>query len=290
MSSVAVSLATEAEAPACLALLPQARQLPAELLIARHGGRLAGAAAVIWRSWAKPGGFPLAVHVLPQERRRGVGRRLVGEALALARDEAPGLWSLEPEDVAGPAAAFLESCGFSLSRRQHHFQASVEAMGANLAPLVARMRQRGRIPADAQVVSLAEAPLQEIGWLVSEEFGGGPMRALVGLQRRAGLGGEAADPSLAVLHEGKLAAVMLLRIEDGVAVIDARVVAPSARGDWPNAVLLDESVARVRARGVTEFRFHCDEDVRDTLSLARRCGAREVAKKGLYYYALSAAA
>ena len=28
-----------------------------------------------WRSWATPGGFPLAIHVIPGNRRQGVGRR-----------------------------------------------------------------------------------------------------------------------------------------------------------------------------------------------------------------------
>lgn len=287
---MAVSVASEAEAPACLALLPQARQMPVELLIARRQGRLAGAAAVAWRSWAKPGGFPLAIHVIPDERRRGVGRALATGAIELATGEAAGLWSLEPEAVDGAAARFLEACGFGLTRRQHHFQASVEALSESVRPLVALMRRRGRIPADARVVALADAPLQEISWLVSAEFGGGPFRALAGLQRRAGANPtREADPSLVVMQGDQVAAVMLWRIEDGVAVIDARVVAPQARGDWANALLLDESLEHIRALGASAFRFHCDEDVADTLSLARRCGAREVAKKGLYYYALSGA-
>lgn len=290
MSSVAVSVASEAEAPACLALLPQARQMPTELLIARHEGRLAGAAAVAWRSWATPGGFPLAIHVIPEARRRGVGRALAARAVDLARGETAGLWSLEPEPVDGPAAAFLGACGFILTRRQHYFQASIEALSTSVRPLAARLRQRGRVPANARVVKLADAPLQEISWLVSTEFGGGPFRALSGLQQRAGLGptGEA-DPSLVVMQGDQVAAVMLWRIEDGVAVIDARVVAPQARGDWANALLLDESLEQIRALGIGDFRFHCDEDVADTLSLARRCGAREVSEKGLYYYALNAA-
>ena len=290
MSSVSVSLASEAEAPACLALLPQARQMSGELLIARRDGRLAGAAAVAWRSWATPGGFPLTLTVIPGERRAGVGRRLAAQAIELARGETAGLWSLEPEAVGGPAAAFLEACGFALTRRQHHFQASIAALSATVRPLVTRLRQRGRVPEDVRVVTLAQAPLPEISWLVSTEFGGGPFRALANLQRRASQGPAAeADPSVVILQGDQVAAVMLLRIEDGVAAIDARVVAPQARGAWANAMLLDESLERTRALGIGEFRFHCDEDVADTLSLARRCGAREVSEKGLYYYAFNGA-
>src|SRR5258708_7744717 len=104
MSTVSVGPASEAEAVACLALLPEVPPSPAEFLIARQDGRLAGAAAVVWRSWAKPGGFPVRVHVLPTMRRQGVGRRLMTEAVGLATGEAEGLWSLEPETLEGPAA------------------------------------------------------------------------------------------------------------------------------------------------------------------------------------------
>ncbi|MDB5435602.1 MAG: hypothetical protein JWR47_1859 [Phenylobacterium sp.] len=290
MSTVSVDLAGEAEVPACLALLPEARHSPAEFLIARHDGRLAGAAAVIWQSWAKPGGFPLRVHVMPAMRRQGVGRRLMAEAVGMTAGEAEGLWSLEPEPLESPAAAFLQACGFGLARRQHHFQASGEALDGAIAPLVARLRARGRIPAEARVVSLSEAPMEEVGWLVSAEFGGGPFRTLHNLRQRATRQGVSTeDLSQVVLLGTKVAAVLLGRMDHGVAVIDARVVAPDARGDWAGALQLDAILRWGLPRGVREFRFHCDDDVRDTLSLARRCNAREVAKTGLFYYALSAA-
>jgi hypothetical protein len=52
--------------------------------------------------------------------------------------------------------------------------------------------------------------------------------------------------------------------------------------------LLDAILRRGLTLGVAEFRFHCDDDVRDTLSLARRCNARQIAQKGLFYCALNA--
>jgi GNAT superfamily N-acetyltransferase len=289
MRMITITRADESEVPAALALLPEARQMPAELLLARHDGRLAGAAAVMWRSWATPGGFPLQVQVIPEMRRQGVGRRLVEAAIKLARGETPGLWSLEPTPIEGPAAAFLTACGFSIGRHQRSFQATGQALRANVAPALARMSARGRVPTDGRVVPLAEAPLEAVSWLVSAEFGGGPFRALQNLAGRvAERGISTEDMSQVVMQGDKVAAVLLARMDYGVAVIDARVVAPDARGGWAGALQLDAILQWGLKRGVAEFRFQCDDDVRDTLALARRSDARELEQKALFYYALSA--
>jgi GNAT superfamily N-acetyltransferase len=289
MSTLAVARAQEAEAAACLALLPEARQLPAELLVARRDGVLAGAAAVIWQSWAKPGGFPLLIHVLPDLRRQGVGRELMAAAKALAAGETDGLWSLEAVDLDGPAAAFLAASGFEPARRQQFFQARTAAMRERLGPLLERLRARGRIPADARVVPLREAPLEEVSWLVSKEFGGGPFRALnllAGRNRNTGISTE--DKSQVLVYAGRVGAVVLARMDYGVGVVDARVVAPGLRGDWASALVLEQVLERAEAEGVAEFRFHCDETVLDTLHVARRAGARQAATKALFYWAASA--
>jgi GNAT superfamily N-acetyltransferase len=273
-----------------LALLPEARGFPAELLIARRDGALAGAAAVAWQSWAKPGGFPVRVHILPDHRRQGVGRALVEAAKALTDGETIGLWSLDPIDLDSDTAAFAHACGFQAARRQQFFQARTSAIGERLHPMMARLRQTGRIPPGARVVPLAEAPLAEVGWLVSAEFGGGPFRALNTLAgRTANTGVSTGDKSQVVIHDGKVVAVLLARMDYGVGVVDGRVTAPGWRGDWPGALALDQVLRRAEAEGVAEFRFHCDDDVRDTLAVARKAGARQVATKALFYYALSAA-
>jgi GNAT superfamily N-acetyltransferase len=288
MGGFTVDLALEHEAPACLALLPETRGMQTELLIARRDGDLAGAAALVWQSWSSPGGFPVAVRVLPAERRRGVGRRLLQRAADLAAPETDGLWSAEPLDLDSPAALFLQACGFEPRRRQHHFLGRVDVMIEHLSPLLHRARRRGRIPPDARIVPLPQAPLDEVGWLVSAELGGGPIRALQGLRLRGAEAQAGADRSLAVLQGEKTAAVILWRVQEQVAVIDARVVAPGWRGDWPNLVLLEAALVRMKAEGVEAFRFHCDEGVRDTLSLARRCDAEETARNALFYYAIAA--
>jgi GNAT superfamily N-acetyltransferase len=286
--SIRVDRANEAEAPACLALLPEARGLAVQLLIARRDDAIAGAGAILWRSWSAPYGFPLWLHVLPAHRAAGVGQALLAGAGALARRETRGLWSATPVPEGGPAARFLTACGFIAMRRERHFQMRGEVLLNHLAPMTDRLRARGRIPAQSTITPLAQARLDEIGWLVSEQFGGGPVRALHGLRRRATMGpGHEGDRSIVALHRGEIAGVMLWRIVEGVAVVDARIVAPRWRGAWPNLVLLEATLRRAAAEGVAEFRFYCDESVEDTLKLAKRSGAEQVAAHIAYYYALN---
>lgn len=288
MTSLSIALATEAEAPACLALIPEVRNQPAALLVARRGAALVGAAGLIWKSATKPGGLPLMVQVAPAARRQGVGRALFAAARDLADGESPGLWSIEPLEAESAAAAFADACGFRRARRQRFFEADVEALAGQVEPLAARLRARDRIPRDARVIALAEAPLEEVSWLVSQHFGGGPRQALQRLQGRlAERSISTEDHSKVVLEGDRIAAVLLERMDRGVGVIDAWVVVPGWRGGWPNALLLEAAVKRGRNHGVRTFRFHCDEDVQETLLLAQRCGARELPAKDLYYYALA---
>jgi GNAT superfamily N-acetyltransferase len=291
MGDVIVAQAAEHEAPACLALLPEVQGLAPELLIARRDGVFAGAAAVLWRTWSEPGGFPLHVHVLPAQRRKGVGRALVQGAAALAAGETAGLWSMKATAEDGVTADFLRACGFALRRGERHFIGDVDTALAFLGPQAARMQAHGHVPADARIVALAEAPLDAVSWLVSSEFGGGPVRALHGLHQRAAshAAGSRRDRSLAAMQGDQVAGVMLCRTQDGVGVIDGWVTAPRWRNGWTNLLLLEALLARAQRDGFEEYRFHCEDQAAHTLALARRCAAAEVARLGNFYCAVAAA-
>jgi len=289
MGEIAVTLASDQEARACLALLPEARDAPAELLIARRGRAFAGAAALLWQSGATPAGFPTAIHVVPEQRRQGVGRELLGAAADLAAEETIGLWSMTPVAEQSDAARFMYACGCVPKRRERHFEAAVDALLDVVAPKADRMRARGHVPNDLRIQGLADAPLEEVGWVVSSGLGGDQGATLSALRRRAPGGSEhAGDRSSLVIREGRVWGVILWRVVDGVGVVDARVVHATCRGAWPNVVLLEAGLRRARDEGVSRFRFHCDDTVRDTLSLARRCAAVETETKATWYYAIAA--
>lgn len=287
MSELTVRPATEGEAPACLALLPGLRAVPAELLIARRSGELAGAAGVVWRNGRDMAAFPLQVEVVPAARRQGVGRRLVAAAEALVRGETGGLASAQPLDRTGDAAAFARACGFTETRLEHHFRAEVGRVVQYARPLVARLRARGRIPDDVRILPLREAPLEEVGWLVSAEFGGGPESALAFLRGAGAAGAVDHDRSLAVMQGPQVAGVILGRFDDDGLVIEASIVAAAWRGGWANAAMIEAMAAIAEQSGADTFRFHCDDRVLDTMKVATRTDAVREATAALYYRAVT---
>ncbi len=284
MSEISVTLARESEAPACLALLPKIVGTQAELLIARRDGEFAGAGAVIWINLLDPPGFHVLVRVLHPARRHGVGRALIEAAADLADGETDGLWSLDAVPPESPAAKFLESCGFTPRRREYHCVIENERLLANVVALVDRYRSRGRIPAQAEIRRLADpaAPLDEIAWLVAREFNGNAFTNLQNLFRRREA---AADRSLYVWLDGEVLAVMLIRVQDGSAVVDAWVVAPRWRNGFASLVLLENALARAKAESCTYARFFCDENVIDTINLVRRAGGDEMDIQARYHLA-----
>jgi GNAT superfamily N-acetyltransferase len=281
MAEITVSLASDQEARACLALLGEVRGAPVELLIARRRGALAGAAAVSWQSWLTPAGFPTTIEVVPDARRLGVGRRLLEAAADLAAEETDGLWTFGPVADDGDAAKFMAACGFSRLRRQLFFQAPIESLLGNITPLLNRLRRRTGAGPPPRIVDLALAQADQVARLVAREIGGPqptPEARAAHRMRREGAG---RDRSQAAVVGDAVAGVILWEIAaDGVAVVEARVVGPPWRGGPVNLMLLEAGLLRGQAEGLSEVRFHCDESVKDTLALARRARAAEVATKG----------
>lgn len=83
-----------------------------------------------------------------------------------------------------------------------------------------------------------------------------------------------ADQSELALVDGRLAAAILWRAHEGEAVIDARVMAEPWRGSPLSVLLLDRQMRRGLELGLTAMRFHCDDNVADTVALARRSSPR----------------
>jgi GNAT superfamily N-acetyltransferase len=274
---------------ACLALLPEAQGLPVEWLIAREDGRLAGAAAVVWRSWADPGGLPVAVNVLPGHRRRGVGRALLEAAKALATGEAGGLWFMPMVSAGSPQAAFLEACGFQPKVRMHHFEGEIDMFLARVGGKVAARLSR---PASGvRVESLAETNLESVAWLVSDALGDGPVATLHKL--RGLVHGQRGDPlnrSLVATMDGAVAGVLLWRIENGVAMIDATVIAKPWRKHGLATVLMLRALEVCHANGVTRGRFSSEEAVVDALDLTARISRAETPVDLRFHFGFQAAA
>jgi hypothetical protein len=192
------------------------------------------------------------------------------------------LWSLAGAPLDSPSARFLEACGFARRSREYHYQVGVESLLADIGPIAERFRARGHIPAAAEILSLSEddAPLDEIAWLVSRELDSNPLVNAQNLRRRRE---DHADRSLFARLEGELAGVLLWRIVDGVAVVDARVVSKRRRSGWANLAMLEKALKRGQTESLQHIHFFCDEAIHDTISLAQRGEGEEFDVKGRYF-------
>ncbi len=272
-----VRAAEECEARACRMLLPQAFPIdPAPELLVALGpdSTLIGAAAVGWVAAGDASAFPIAVEVVPPWRRRGVGHALIDAAAASVRGETTGLqpWNALEDD--SEAVGFFLACGFYVHHRVLHFIGDATSVEALLARHRTWLTERGRIPANARLVGLRDAPHPELAHLLAREFHNSPAQVL------ARLHGESAPPfdaerSVVLLVDG---AVMGAQIwtngDDGVPQVEVNVVSPTLRHGWANVLLTHEGVRIGVTKGTHAFRFFCHERVIDTVNIARRSGAK----------------
>lgn len=229
-------------------------------------------AAIAWRSWGQPPGFPTWVHVTAPCRRQGFGRALAQAVATEVSRDTSSLYSWDSLDDDGEAAAFARAIGFVRHRCVHAFEADGAAFYAMIDAVHARLKARGRMPAQARLVALQDASIAAVARLLNQAFGSRYESALAAT-RRHDAGGYDRQRSV-VLHVGdELAGALLYRWGDGVPEIDVNVVAPRFRRRYANVMLLREATRRGLEGGATKFRFHCEERVLDTLNLARRAQA-----------------
>lgn len=293
---VQIARADEAALPACFALLPSLAHPESVVLTATdRDGVLLGAGGVLWRGWNQPAGLPAWIEVLPDSRRQGVGRALLRSLAALGAAESDRLWALNPVDEASPAAAFARACGADAAKRHLYFEAQGDAFTAEMAGILDRLRGAGRVPADLTIAPLSAANVEQVKWLIVEQMAAAPPRLEATLAR-----GLAEPPATAPVDrerscvlttpDGTVAGALLTRRVPGedVSEVVCNVVDPRWRRGFANPLLLHAFTAKSLAQGCTRMRFDCDEDVRDTVRLARRSGATQLRVETRFAYATAA--
>jgi GNAT superfamily N-acetyltransferase len=247
--------------------------------------RILGVGAVVTAPWGeKLPGFRFAVKVAQPYRRRGVGRALVRAIADEARQH--GARALRPWLTVGedtPEAAMLRALGFHVLRRRFHFEADILSYLEHLRALRDRLRRKERIPPTVRVMPLREAAVYEVVALCRRHLGGDPTRIVRALSGR-GPRACSAEHSVVLTVDGAVVGALLYGWDGEVARIDAQVLHPSVRRGWANVLLLTSAIERGAETGNRRIRFHCYDDVRDTLKLAQRCGA--VSRGIEHFYAL----
>ena len=129
------------------------------------------------------------------------------------------------------------------------------------------------MPPGARMVSLDEAPMEEVRDLVLNNLGGFP----IGISRRLqdGPGGYDRNLSVVLTIDGKVKGALLARVVNGVKVTDAMMVAPEMRGSWASLFIKQASLEKTMAAGIETVRYSVDEKKHpDTVKQAKRTGAK----------------
>jgi len=279
--------AQENEARACRMLLPEmfAAHGAPDLLVAivEKAGRprLAGAAAVGTVHARKPE-LPFLVHVVPALRRQGVGRALVQAVMRRVRGRTEILRALHPVPADSQAAQFLACCGLDQYDTIRHFEVDGLTFLADMARLRRGLERSGRVPSGARLLRLRDAPADPVAALVARNFGTPPAMFRARLDPSSPAAYDL-DNSVVLTVDGVVAGALVYLWQDGVPMIEVRVVDARLRGGWANVLMLEAATRNGWDAGGRRFRFFADERLNDTMRLARRAGAEEIKVERHYW-------
>lgn len=236
-------------------------------------GALLGVGGLAWQLQGTPRGFPVHIEVVPSARRQKIGRALLTAAASACRDETDRLHGWEAMEQESDAWRFALASGFEARRRFLHFEADASAFHATVAALHDWMAAHWQIPASVTTCALEDVPAEPVARLVSDTFGS-PYQGCLANVNGSGAGAYDRRHSIVLLQEGVVRGALLGRQGSDVPEVDVHVVAPELRGGWANIVMLEHVSRIARTLGAEQFRFRCDERVRDSVNLAKRLRAK----------------
>lgn len=215
----------------------------------------------------------VAVHVIEPCRRHGIAKQLIATvAAAVEQAGATALYSAQRVELNSAEMHGWKGLGFSAFETVEQHLLPLLEFEPRLAPLVERMRERGRIPASARIIPLYEANLPAVLQLHLDNMGGdrGDL-----YRKLRGQGSGAFHPrySRVLTIDGQVSGCILAHRRDrDTAVVDADIVAPSVRGGWANVWLKLEATRGAMGLGIKNFEFNSFDHYADTRSFTRKLG------------------
>ncbi len=141
------------------------------------------------------------------------------------------------------------------------------------------------MPAEARVVSLAEAPLKEVAALVAGNMGFAS--PVVAGRLEPGEHGYSRSFSVVALLRDRVVGATLVTYQKAHVTTEANAVAAGFRQSWVHVALKAGLAERMLGRGVAKMRFGCNPVLhRDTEKMARRLGAKLLSARCEYELAL----
>jgi GNAT superfamily N-acetyltransferase len=273
------------ELRACRMFLPEPlpRRLPTGFLVAvgEQSFQILGAASHAADVYEGQRALRVALRVIQPCRRQGVGSQLVNALVSIARGgRYRTIVTCHHSDQGSAGEPFVRAMGFLPRERITVFEFDPRH-SRFLESLRNRMVGVGKIPPTARIVSLDEAPLEQVVQLQVASMGGTTegVRCMLeeGIKR-----GSMLPASVVLMIENEVQGVLLVELVESSAVVESIIVASSYRGGWANVFLKEAALQRVFACGVREVSFASLTTNRDTLKFATRCSARVAEVKSFY--------
>jgi predicted N-acetyltransferase YhbS len=271
----AVRAAESADARAVRMLLPGMNGATTSFVAedGQHKLVIGAAAATSTFRRAPLAGPGVAVHVIEPCRRYGIGSRLVAElATAAQAAGAAALYGAQRAELDGEAMRGWQSLGFTTCETVAHHLLPLSQFEPQLAPMVERLRERARIPANAEIIPLYKADLPRVLQLHLDNMGG-DRGELYRKLRGQGTGAFHPRYSRVLVVGGQIMGCILAHRRDkDTATVDANIIDPRIRGTWANVWLKLEATRGALRLGIRNFDFTTFDHYTDTRSFTKKLG------------------
>lgn len=290
-SGFAIRPAEARDSKALRMLLPQLRNGAASFVAIDGRNQLVvGAAAMTASCRMQPAVGPgVSLEVIEPCRRHGIGTALLAHLEAAARQafRADALYGAQRVDLGTGAAHGWQRLGFEPVEKVEEHSLPVDQFELRLGPLVERMRSKGRIPANAQIVPLYQANPAAVLQLHLDQLGGERGELYRKIQGK-GVGAFHPRYSCVLLVDGRVKGCILAhRAAVDVAAVDANIVDPSVRGGWANVWLKLKATRGAIRLGIKKFQFTTFDHYTDTRSFTEQMGGVTTRTTNLMYRRLA---
>lgn len=231
------------------------------------------------------------LHVPPNFRRRGIGRKLIETIATYAKSNHHVELSAKTNPSTEPdAAPFLLACGFQCADTFREYETTTEKLAEFVIPLRNWLRERMEIPTAAHITPLSQAPLEQVAQLHCDELAGEYHAVLQNLKKICE--NAASDDNAVLILDNRVVGLLMGITQNGITRIEASIVAPELRGSptqpgWANLALMAERIEWALQRGSQRCRFGSLQAAKPTQKLAKRTGAVLVSESDLFIRTLS---
>lgn len=247
------------------------------IFVAENDGDVVGAAGFSQSPYGdRIYGLRGNIFVRPDSRGGGIGsallRTLAAEVQAWGVDR---LYAWKPTSDAETQAR-LRSWGFEPAYHVYTFEITSQPTLRALAPMLERLRSRGRIPSDLIIAPLRDLDPAAASSLYAQFYA---LPLDVARARLIHLLGDevfSGRYSLGIVQDDVLQGILVWDGGGGLPSVDLLAVSPSWKAAWGPLLLLYESVHRFDRDGHTRAIYKCTDAVTFSLQIARLGGARQI--------------